>query len=120
MASIKQQQQLKPKVSRVQDHRAKHISTIASKSPDGNGATTDIYVAEEATLSGLLDMIKDTGDDMDDYYGEYYSDQTYFPDSDTEVSTDRMIRSATVEEKLDDALKTWEQTSSRRAHPHFQ
>ncbi|KAH8553316.1 hypothetical protein BGW37DRAFT_257419 [Umbelopsis sp. PMI_123] len=120
MASIKQQQQLKPKVSRVQDHRAKHISTIASKSPDGNGATTDIYVAEEATLSGLLDMIKDTGDDMDDYYGEYYSDQTYFPDSDTEVSTDRMTRSATVEEKLDDALKTWEQTSSRRAQPHFQ
>ncbi|CAO3690736.1 unnamed protein product [Umbelopsis ramanniana] len=119
MASIKQQQQLKPKVSRVQDHRAKHISTISTKSPDGSGATTDIYIAEEVTLSGLLDMINDTTDDMDDYYGEYYSDQTYFPDSDTELPSDRMPRSATVEEKLDDALKTWEQSSSSREHPHF-
>ncbi|KAI8582733.1 hypothetical protein K450DRAFT_226643 [Umbelopsis ramanniana AG] len=119
MASIKQQQQLKPKVSRVQDHRAKHISTISTKSPDGGGATTDIYIAEEVTLSGLLDMIKDTADVMDDYYGDYYSDQTYFPDSDTEAPSDRMPRSATVEEKLDDALKTWEQSSSSREHPHF-
>ncbi|KAI9290253.1 hypothetical protein BC943DRAFT_313600 [Umbelopsis sp. AD052] len=119
MASIKQQQQLKPKVSRVQDHRAKHISTISTKSRDGGGATTDIYIAEEVTLSGLLDMIKDTADVMDDYYGDYYSDQTYFPDSDTETPGDRVPRSATVEEKLDDALKTWEQSSSSREHPHF-
>lgn len=120
MASIKQQQQLKPKVTRVQDHRAKHVSTICTKSPDGTGATTDIYLAEDVTLSGLLDMIKakDTGDDVytDDYYGEYYSDQTYFPDSDTEVSEG--ISKPTVEEKLDDALKTWEQSSTKDSS-HF-
>jgi hypothetical protein len=120
MASIKQQQQLKPKVTRVQDHRAKHVSTICSKSPDGTGSTTDIYLAEEVTLSGLLDMIKDkeSGDDAytDDYYGEYYSDQTYFPDSDTEVS--ERLSKPTVEEKLDDALKTWEQSSTREPS-HF-
>jgi hypothetical protein len=104
----------------VQDHRAKHVSTICTKSPDGTGATTDIYLAEDVTLSGLLDMIKakDTGDDVytDDYYGEYYSDQTYFPDSDTEVSEG--ISKPTVEEKLDDALKTWEQSSTKDSS-HF-
>jgi hypothetical protein len=118
MASIREQQQLKPKVSRVQDHHAKHISTLYSKASNRDGPTTDIYVAEEVTLSGLLDMIKDNDDVYaDDFYGDYYSDQTYFPDSDTELP-EHTGRSTTVEEKLDDALKTWELTSSREP-AHF-
>ncbi|KAJ2963779.1 hypothetical protein NQZ79_g1226 [Umbelopsis isabellina] len=118
MASIREQQQLKPKVSRVQDHHAKHISTLYAKTNDRDGPTTDIYVAEEVTLSGLLDMIKDTDDAYaDDVYGDYYSDQSYFPDSDTD-QPERTMSSTTVEERLDDALKTWEMSSSREP-AHF-
>lgn len=118
MASIREQQQLKPKVSRVQDHHAKHISTLYAKTNDRDGPTTDIYVSEEVTLSGLLDMIQDTDDAYtDDVYGDYYSDQSYFPDSDTD-QPERNLSSTTVEERLDDALKTWELSSSREP-AHF-